>query len=154
MKRREKLVKENGSYATYDEIMSQPQVWREAIRVAEGRKKEIMSFFSENEFDQAIFFGCGSSYYLALSAAVTFQRFTRKTTQALPSTDLIIFPETFLNPAQNILLIPISRSGESSETVNALLGVQKRYPFKSLAVSCYEESSMVKNSDFALILPQ
>jgi glucosamine--fructose-6-phosphate aminotransferase (isomerizing) len=154
MKRREKLVKKSGSYATYDEIMSQPEIWREAIHVAEGRKKEITSFFSENKFDQAIFFGCGSSYYLALAAAVTFQRFTRKTSQALPSIDLIIFPETFLNPAQNILLIPISRSGESSETVNALLGVQKRYPFKSLAVSCYEESSLVKSSDFALVLPQ
>lgn len=148
------MVKENGSYATYGEIMSQPEVWREAIRVAEGHKEKIASFFSGNNFDQAIFFGCSSSYYLALSAAVTFQRFTRKTAQALPSTDLIIFPETFLNPAWNILLIPISRSGESSETVNALLGIQKRYPFKSLAVSCYEESSMVKSSDFALISPE
>ncbi len=147
-------MKESSSYATYGEIMSQPEVWREAIRVAEEHKEGIVSFLSANKFDQAIFFGCGSSYYLALSAAATFQRFTRKIARALPSGDIILFPETFLNRARNVLLVPISRSGESSETLNALSAAQEYHPFKSLAVSCYEESSMAKSSDFALISPQ
>ena len=54
-----------GEYATYREIKSQSEAWAQAlVEVA-----RIKSMPDPTEFEQVIFTGCGSTYYLALAAA-------------------------------------------------------------------------------------
>ena len=54
---------------TLDEIMSQPRVWPQALKVFDERQSTFMALMTAAAFDGAIVTGCGSTYYLALFAA-------------------------------------------------------------------------------------
>jgi len=58
---------------TYREIMSQPQVWAEAIDVFRSKSQALSQLWNRNPAEQVIFSGCGSTYYLSVTAAAIFQ---------------------------------------------------------------------------------
>ncbi|MEZ4683336.1 MAG: SIS domain-containing protein [Caldilineaceae bacterium] len=63
--------------------------------------------------------GCGSTYYLAQIAAHLIQSLTGRPARAWPSSELLLFDaDTLLDP-QRTLLLTISRSGTTTETVAA-----------------------------------
>lgn len=138
---------------TKKEIEEQAESWDFILRKLEEERDRIKEFFKESKFSEAIFFGAGSSYYLGLSAAATFQKMTGVRSHALPSSELLLFPKPLGNKKKTepILLIPISRSGKTTETVLTLKRLKKLYPAKSLAVSCYSASKLAINSDLSII---
>ncbi|GAJ23996.1 unnamed protein product [marine sediment metagenome] len=61
----------NQSY-TYREIMTQVKSWRKVYCDVVGEKVRLnLNIFSDN-YDEIIFFGCGSSYNLSQSASFLF----------------------------------------------------------------------------------
>jgi len=142
------------NYFTLKEISSQPEVWAEVGKEVHRIKEDLRRFFLDKNYQKVVFTGCGSSYYLAIVASRVFGYLTGKGTFALPASELLLYPEIYLRKNKNYLLISISRSGESTETVNVLTKIRENYKAKVLGVSCYEGSTLVKNSDFALVLPQ
>lgn len=140
-------------YFTGKEILSQPEVWAEVEKEVDKVKKNLKHLFSSGDYNKVIFTGCGSSYYLAIAAGRIFSHLTEKNSLALPASELLLYPEIYLQKDKNYLLVPISRSGESTETVDALRKVKENYRAKILGVSCYGESTLVKNSDVAIVLP-
>lgn len=142
------------NYFTLKEILSQPEVWAKAEKEVDRIIDDLRHLFLDEDYQKIIFTGCGSYYYLAIAASRAFSYFTGKNSLALPASELLLYPEIYLQKNKDYLLIPISRSGESSETVDALTKVKENYKAKVLGVSCYEKSTLVKNSDVAIALSQ
>jgi glucosamine--fructose-6-phosphate aminotransferase (isomerizing) len=106
-------VKSFDEFATYREIKSQDEAWAQAIE----RTQEVFLPKAE-DYQQVVFTGCGSTYYLALAAAALYQELTGCAARGVPAGELLFHPHTILTD-QKILLVAISRSGTTSETVKA-----------------------------------
>lgn len=64
-------------FHTLSEIQSQTAAWKQALDITRshaGRVGELTS----GDYDQVVFSGCGSTYYLSLAAAALFQELTRR----------------------------------------------------------------------------
>jgi glutamine---fructose-6-phosphate transaminase (isomerizing) len=136
---------------TWREIESQPQTWRATLESFDGRRQALMAFLDAHPFDRAIATGCGSTHYLAQCAASVISSVTRRPATALPASELWLAPDAML-PGPTLLLA-ISRSGETTETLRAVESFRLRSGGPVLAVSCDPESSLVQAADFALLAP-
>ena len=65
---------ERGIY-TRTEIFSQPEAWAQALEVVEQERPKLEVLVCA-DYDQVLFTGCGSTYYLSLAAAALFQELT------------------------------------------------------------------------------
>jgi glucosamine--fructose-6-phosphate aminotransferase (isomerizing) len=137
---------------TYREIMSQPQCWHEALQRFEAAKEELAPLWQREHIERVIFTGCGSTYYLSLMGARLFQRLTAVPAQAYPASELVLFPDSAYLKAQRTLLVAVSRSGSTTETVEALKLFKKLNLGPTLTIGCYRESPLAKQADFALIV--
>ena len=123
------------NYATYREIKSQTDAWAQALEVM--RAVELPN---PKEFDQVIFTGCGSTYYLSLSAAALYQELTGHSARAIPGGELFLNPKTVLRDRISHLLIAISRSGTTTETVKAVEQFKANKLGEVLVISNYDEA--------------
>jgi glucosamine--fructose-6-phosphate aminotransferase (isomerizing) len=102
------------NYHTYKEIKSQTQAWAQALDLVNA-----LLLPKAADYDQVIFTGCGSTYYLSLSAAAMYQELTGRSARAIPGGELLLNSQTVLTD-QKTLLVAISRSGTTTETVKAV----------------------------------
>jgi glucosamine--fructose-6-phosphate aminotransferase (isomerizing) len=117
------------------EILSQPQFWGRSLEALEreGLLAEIRKpFRSATEW---LFVGCGSSYYLALSAAASWSAITGMRARAIPASELLLFPELVLAGTGAVAAVAISRSGRTSETVRAAEVLERDKNIRVLAVT-------------------
>ena len=121
------------TYHTYKEIKSQTQAWAQALDIVNAS-----SLPKAGGYDQVIFTGCGSTYYLSLSAAALYQELTGYAARAVPGGELLLNSQTVLTN-QKTLLVAISRSGTTTETVKAVekFKVEKRGDV--VVISNYDE---------------
>lgn len=95
--------------------------------------------------------GCGTSYYLAQIVASAFN-LNGKRAIAVPGGEWARRPEAYLAHYQDALVIALSRSGESTETVEAVQASRAR-GLKSIGITCEAESSLAKCSDQVVFAP-
>jgi len=122
------------NFATYHEIKTQTEAWAQALDLtctAQLPKAE--------DYDQVIFIGCGSTYYLSLAAAALYQELTGHAARAVPGGELLLNAETVLTD-QKILLVAISRSGTTTETVKAVEKFKADKLGDVLVISNYNET--------------
>lgn len=149
---RSKLVTQKGSsYLTYPEIKTQYIAWDEAISIAGQNRHAIKTFFGE-PFDQVIFTGCGSTYYLSIAAASIFQQITGILSSGVPASELIFYPKSVYRPNTNTLLIAISRSAETTETVTAVKKFQKTQTGKVITITNYDGKPLTKIGDLNYVI--
>lgn len=126
-------------FSTYQEIKSQTEAWAEALElIREVSLPEI------DAHEQVIFIGCGSTYYLSLAAASLYQELTGRSARAVPSGELLFNAQTILTD-QKTLLVAISRSGTTSETVKVVEEFKQKKLGDVIVISNYDE----KLSQFA-----
>lgn len=117
------------------EIHSQPRCWAESLRGLEKDpeiERTIREFSSSRRW---LFIGCGSSYYLALAAAVSWKAATGLDAEAVPASELLLFPDLVLDQDSPPRPVLISRSGATSEVLRAGdFLIAKGIPF--VAVTC------------------
>jgi glutamine---fructose-6-phosphate transaminase (isomerizing) len=136
---------------TLAEMFSEPETWRNCL-VALDLSGELRnardSFPSEGP---CVFIGCGSSFYLALIAASTWSIWTGEDARAVPASEILFFPRLLPRAIRPIL---ISRSGRTSETIEAgnYLKAQNRGP--ALAVTCEIGSPIERVAELVMRLPQ
>jgi len=121
-------------FVTIREIKSQTEAWTQAldlIRTAQLPKTE--------NYDQVIFTGCGSTYYLSLASAALYQELTGRVARAIPGGELLLNSRTIL-ANQKILLVAISRSGTTTETVKAVEQFKAKNNGDVLVISNYDET--------------
>lgn len=137
---------------TLQEITSQPETWRAALRILTTKIEAIDKFVKQVNFEQILVVGCGSSYYMAQSLASTISHLTTNHAYALPSSDVWLFPkQSFEN---RLLLICISRSGITTETLRALEQFRKWNDGACVGITCSNNSLLAKNVDFSLVIPE
>ena len=99
---------------TYNEIKTQTEAWDQALDVVRASSSP-----RAGDYDHVLFTGCGSTYYLSLAAAALYTGLTGRSARAAPGGELLLNPQTVLTD-QKTLLVAISRSGTTTETVKAV----------------------------------
>jgi glucosamine--fructose-6-phosphate aminotransferase (isomerizing) len=135
---------------TYNEIISQPEAWADALQAVDQAKTELLKL-NNGGFQQIVFTGCGSTYYLSLAAAALFQEQSGLPCRAVPGGELLLNPRTALT-AQKTLLVAISRSGSTSETVKAVEAFKKAQAGTVVAITNYGEEALAGLADLALVI--
>jgi glutamine---fructose-6-phosphate transaminase (isomerizing) len=138
-------------FHTWDEIQSQPETWRSTLAEFAQQRAALDGYLAERGFDRVLAIGCGSTHYLAQTAATMISRYAGVPAAALPSSEVWLSPEAI--PAGPALLVAISRSGTTTETLRAVERFREVNGGSVLAVSCYPESELVQAADFALLAP-
>ncbi|HEY3291611.1 MAG TPA: iron dicitrate transport regulator FecR, partial [Anaerolineae bacterium] len=101
------------------EIYSQPASWQAAIDAAASQEKSIRALFARNADKAVVFVGCGSPYYLDITAAALYREQTGKLALAIPASEILFNIESAIPGDAAPLVIAVSRSGETSELVAA-----------------------------------
>jgi glucosamine--fructose-6-phosphate aminotransferase (isomerizing) len=107
----------SNDYATYVEIKSQTDAWAQALEITRA-----LSLPNAEKYDQVIFTGCGSTYYLSLAASALYQELTGRSARAMPAGELLLNSQTVVSRIANptYLLVAISRSGKRSMAMSWL----------------------------------
>ncbi len=115
-------LEKRGAIFTGTEIAGQPDLWKKIYFQFEKQQEEIKSFLSKSidSVDKIILTGAGTSAYIGLSLKGIYQNNTGKTTEPIPTTDLVTHPEDYFGKETSILLISFARSGNSPESVAAV----------------------------------
>ena len=145
------------TYHTYREIMSQPEAWQNAIDATFALTSEINALKAEEAYHHIIFTGCGSTYYLAQAAAALFTSMSGDHAQAIPAGEILLYPDTaypHTQGDQKILLVAISRSGASSETVKITEQFADHKRGKSLVITTEPESALAAVGDIVIDIPK
>jgi glucosamine--fructose-6-phosphate aminotransferase (isomerizing) len=140
---------EKGNY-THQEILSQPEAWANALEMIEKNRNELKEIFN-SDYRQVIFTGCGSTYYLSLAAASLFQDMTGCIARAVPASELLFNPRSILTD-ERTLLVAVSRSGSTTETVRAVEQFKKHEHGKVIAITNYRDQPLAGLADLAIII--
>jgi len=125
---------------TKQEIVSQPGAWGETLRHL--KQKNRFDYPALQDYEQIIFIGCGSTYYLSLWAARLCQEATGIACLALPSSELVLYQSSWLQANRKNLLLAISRSGETTETIEATKMFRNNSLGDTVVVTCYPDSEL------------
>ena len=124
-------------FATYREIKSQTEAWAHALEVIDR-----VSLPKASAYDQVIFTGCGSTYYLSLAAAALYQELTGCAARAVPAGELLLNSKTVVsrngNPTYKTLLVAISRSGTTTQTIKAVEKFKAEERGEIIVISTYD----------------
>ena len=137
------------------EIVSQPEVWAAAWRRLQDSRDRLSDLLASQCWDALFFTGSGSSHYLSLAAANLHQQLTGQRTLGIPSSEIALFP-TGVYPdiiGQQILLVAVSRSGETTETLWAAAEQQRRH-LPVLAITCDGQSGLAARSNVTVAIEE
>jgi glutamine---fructose-6-phosphate transaminase (isomerizing) len=138
-------------FYTRQEIFSQPEAWSAALKVLGVERQAILDLHGRH-YDQIIYTGCGSTYYLSLAAAALTQELTGHTCRAFPASELWLYPGSSYRSG-NTLLVAVSRSGETTETLRACQAFQSDRQGDLLTLSCYGDMPLARLGFLNLVLP-
>jgi len=127
-----------GAY-TLSEISSQPAVWRSTLDSFSRNREALSDFLDQTEFEQVVVIGCGSTHYLAKTAASLLTHYTGFPAYALPSSEVWLFRDAV--PLKRTMLLSISRSGMTTETLLALRRFRAEMDGPAVAISCYPDTT-------------
>jgi glutamine---fructose-6-phosphate transaminase (isomerizing) len=140
-----------GTY-TQTEIHSQPDAWRQTLGKLREQHSSLGQFYTAGQYDAVLFTGCGSTYYLALAAASLFQQMTGTPARGLPASEVWLNPAAAYPAKQRTLLVAISRSGETTETLHAVDSFHQQANGAVLTLSCYPDKALATAGDHNLVL--
>ena len=122
---------------TLREVLSQPRCWAESLRqlAASPELRSACSLAKGNT--EWVLIGCGSSYYLAMTAASTFQHLGLRA-RAVPASEILLYPELNLPKGGEYVPVLISRSGQTSEVLDAARLLEKERNLRTIAITCAE----------------
>jgi glutamine---fructose-6-phosphate transaminase (isomerizing) len=141
-----------GKY-TGEDILTQTEAWEDAIHILYQHEEAIRKFSQADDVEEVIFTGCGSTYYLSLAAAALFRELTGRPARGLPASELWLSPTNHYVAGKKTLLIAVSRSGETSETLQAIEVFRREKHGSIITVACNPGSPMTKLGDLNLVFP-
>jgi glutamine---fructose-6-phosphate transaminase (isomerizing) len=153
---------------TLAEIKSQPAVWQRCLNDLKSTELERLAEGHSPLETEWVFIGCGSSFYLAQAAALSFTSLFNASVRAVPASEVLLQPElVFPRGARSYYPLLISRSGHTSEVLHVAKYLREQ-PVPFLAVTCdgrelagmtdsvlqmrVEEQSTVMTSSFTSML--
>lgn len=138
---------------TRRELWSQPERWQALLKRIQS--DDPLPDLTLQAYDEILLFGSGSSYYLALLLGELTEQTIGVRVRVLPSFELFSYEQRYLGlPNRGRRLgVGISRSGESSEALLAA-DVLANHDIELLAISCYEQSSLMQRATHRLSVPE
>lgn len=135
------------------EILSQPECWSSCLTQLQqkGHVEQILEPFRDSV--EWLFVGCGTSYYLALTAASSWSSITGQRARAIPASELLLFPDPVLAGSDKVAAVVISRSGRTSEAVRAAEVLESVKKIPTLAVTCTPNQPLERIATRTLLLP-
>jgi glucosamine--fructose-6-phosphate aminotransferase (isomerizing) len=135
---------------TIAEIRSEPATWTACLQRVEGtgELRSLSGGLLQNV--EWVFIGCGSSFYLAQAAAASWSILTGEGSRAVPASEIMLFPQALPVPCQPVL---ISRSGHTSEAVDAAEYLERTKNLRTLAITCGVGTPIQKVSSHCIVLP-
>jgi glucosamine--fructose-6-phosphate aminotransferase (isomerizing) len=137
------------------EIFEQPQAIRDTLESRVNKEHVLISSFGHNaekifkKIKQVQIIACGTSYHAGLVAKYWLEDIAR-----IPAHVEIASEYRYRNPVilDDTLLISISQSGETADTLEALRTVRKiNKNTKTLAICNSAESSLTRESDISFL---
>ncbi|QFP75705.1 SIS domain-containing protein [Deinococcus sp. AJ005] len=123
-------------------IQEQFPLWRQAAQT---------DLPALNREETHVLIGCGTSYYLAQSVAAALNEAGFQAL-AVPGGEWLHRPQSYLPAGTRPHVLAFSRSGESTETVQAAVHSRKD-GLHVTALTCESGSSLAKNADTVLYAP-
>jgi glucosamine--fructose-6-phosphate aminotransferase (isomerizing) len=139
---------------TLQEIQTQPDAWADVLDAAREETQSWKAFFAQRAGDLILFFGCGSTYYLSLTAASVFQSLAGQAARGVPAAELFLFPEAWVPSNQAVCGIAVSRSGTTTETIRAADHLVNTRNAHIAAVTCYSDTPLDERSSITLVSPK
>lgn len=136
---------------TSQEIFSQPQAWAEALAVFAADESTFSDLIAAADPDEVVVTGCGSTYYLALTAARLLRR-GGIDARAHPASELLLYPESIYLTGRKYALITVSRSGATTETLRAGTAFKARINGPIIAVTCDSGSPLAREADLTFAI--
>ena len=138
---------------TRREILTQPEAWASTLEAVQTQSGALKDLWNKGNFENVVFTGCGSTYYLSLAAASLLQELLPIPAHGLPGSEVWLHPATVRPSQQRTLLIAVSRSGETTETVRACQAFVAQKQGTLLTLSCYPSSPLANLGHLNLVLP-
>ena len=138
---------------TREEIFSQPQAWEAALSILVAQQAQISLIWETTHYDQVVFTGCGSTYYLSLAAASVTQEMTGRSCRGLPASEIWLNPQSALPVEGTILMVAVSRSGATTETLKACKAFKQSKRGPLVTLSCYPDQPLATLGDLNIVLP-
>lgn len=141
----------DGAY-TIAEILSQPLCWSTSLKQLEesGVLSDVARQFADA--DEWVFVGCGSSFYVAQSAAASMAELSGKRARALPASELLLYPDLALAGSGRFAPVLISRSGRTSEVLKVAEALKAR-GVNTVGISCAPGQALERLVTHAIVLP-
>jgi glucosamine--fructose-6-phosphate aminotransferase (isomerizing) len=136
---------------TKQEILSQPGVWEKSLEHL--KSLDASHYPTVTDYDQVIFTGCGSTFYLSQWAAGTCEKETGIVSRAVPASDLLLFPELWMHKNRKNLLVAVSRSAATTETILALKSFQAGGYGDTVTVTCYPDRELAQLAQSVIDVP-
>jgi glutamine---fructose-6-phosphate transaminase (isomerizing) len=138
---------------THAEIYSQPEVWMAALDVLKAQRADTTQLWQHSQYDHILFTGCGSTYFLSLAAASLLQELGGQSACALPASELWLSPASSYARQGKTLLVAVSRSGSTTETVRACEAFKQAGRGDLVTLSCYPDQPLAQLGALNIVLP-
>lgn len=137
---------------TWNEIQSQGMVWQSVLE--ELRDGRVISDIlrTANGKREWLFIGCGTSFYLAEAAALSWTILTGLPVRAIAASEVLLFPKFIQAEGTDLQAVVISRSGRTSEAVRAASVLRRDLQVPTIGITCAEDSQLARTCDSAIVL--
>lgn len=134
------------------EINDQRKELSKVYEFMRGKVEEKTLLNVLDDVDIVYFIGCGSSFYLGISAARYFTLKTGIETKAIPGGEVVFALRENIPERLRKAAVLISRSGESTEVVIATKRL-KEIGIPTIGITLEDNSSLVKETDQSIVIP-
>jgi glutamine---fructose-6-phosphate transaminase (isomerizing) len=143
---------QHGELHTWNEILSQAKVWLSVLDElhTSGTVEAILR--AGNDKRVWLFIGCGTSFYLAEAAAISWMLLTGKPARAIPASEVLLFPKLLKAEGSGLQAVVISRSGRTSEAVRAASSLRKGLRIPTVGITCAQNSELERACDASIVL--
>ena len=112
-----------GAHWTAREITQQPRIWAQIETLIAGEAARLAAFLNpllKVPDLRIVLTGAGTSAHIGQCLAPTLARTLARRVDAIPTTDLVASPLSYLSPNTPTLVVSFGRSGNSPESVAAV----------------------------------
>jgi glucosamine--fructose-6-phosphate aminotransferase (isomerizing) len=140
---------------TRAEIFSQTGSWQAAIDVVKAKHEALRAFFTQHRGKPkpVVFVGCGSPYYLNMTAAAMYRSLTGQWGLALPASEILFNIDSAIPGNATPLVVAVSRSGETSELLSACRLLKEKRGSPILLITVSDGTSLQKVADMTVYIP-
>jgi glucosamine--fructose-6-phosphate aminotransferase (isomerizing) len=137
---------------TWNEILSQGEVWKTALDTLHRSTAVERIVSTGGDRREWLFVGCGTSFYLAEAAALSWTLLTNLPARGIPASEILLFPGLLSATGGQTQAVVISRSGRTSEAVRAAKVLSEELQIATLGITCAMNSELQQICSESIVL--